>query len=571
MCMDVAGYSRLMERDEEETLSRLTAIRHDLVDPSIAAHDGRIVKTTGDGLLVEFASPVEAVRCAVAIQGLLIERGGPIERRIVFRIGIHLGDIIAVEDDLFGDAVNIAARLEAFAEPGSICISGQIYDHVRDKVPAAFEDAGEQTLKNIARPIRVWRIRCGPAGSADGQVPITSGRAIAVLPFANMSGDTGQEYFADGITEDIITALSLWRVFPVIARNSTFLYKGRTGIDVPQAGRELNARYVLEGSVRRSGERVRVTGELVETSSGHQIWAGRFERDTKDIFAAQEELAAAIVGVIEPEIFRNEQTRVLKTAPESLDAWDMWLRGCWHVYKLTRRDNEDASRLFHRATELDPGWAEPHAWIGHALFYAALQGWESSTADAFRQAHEHARRALELDAKNWRGLVVAAHCSVFLREHERAIAEAERAIELNPSAATAYHALGLAFSYSGRPQEALAPLQNAKALDPNSLSVAFVLANLSFVEYLLGNYAAAEQYARNAVERDPRNLRARHRLIAALGQLGRVADAARELEELRLHHPRLSLAQFDATYPFKSMEERTHFLDGLAKAGAVLE
>ena len=341
VCMDVASYSRLMGGDEEGTLMRIKAIQHGVIEPALAAHRGRLVKTTGDGFLAEFASVVDAVRSAAAIQQQAIDRAGaePEVLRIALRIGINLGDVIAEGGDLHGDGVNVAARLEALAEPGTICLSGAAYEQVRDRIELAFEDMGEQALKNIARPVRVWRARMGvsEAPVLGSSLPLPDKPSIAVLPFANLSNDPNQEYFADGVVEDIINALSHFPRLFVIARNSSFTYKGRPGIDIRQVGRELGVRYVLEGSVRRAGERVRIAAQLIDADSGAHFWADRFDGVLADVFDLQDSLARSVVGAIGPRLMSAEVERAQRKRAASLDAYDLYLRALPNVYAMTRR------------------------------------------------------------------------------------------------------------------------------------------------------------------------------------------------------------------------------------------
>ncbi len=342
LAADVAGYSRLMGADEEGTLAALKELRRELADPKIKEHRGRIVKTTGDGLLVEFASVVDAVRCAVEVQQEMAERnvGVPEEQRIQFRIGINLGDIIKDGRDIYGDGVNVAARLEALAEPGGICVNRVVRDQVRDKLDFAFEDAGEQRVKNIARPLRVYHVRPGQVANEEmsaAQPPLAlpDKPSLAVLPFTNMSGDPEQEFVSDGIAEDVISALSHYPSLFVIARNSTFTYKGRA-VDVKQVGRELGVRYVLEGGVRKAGNRIRVTAQLIEAETGNHVWANRYDRDLADIFAVQDEITHALTTALTPAIADAELRRAIRKPPESLDAWAAYQRGLWHLSKATR-------------------------------------------------------------------------------------------------------------------------------------------------------------------------------------------------------------------------------------------
>ena len=376
LAADVVGYSRLAGSDEDRTLARLRALRSDLIDPTIAVHTGRVVKRTGDGTLAEFRSAVDAVRCAIEVQNAMLERnaGVPPDRRIEFRIGIHIGDIVEESDgDLMGDNVNIAARLEGIAEPNGIYLSGAAYEQVRDKLKEEFEDLGDKELKNIARPVRAYRVALKrdrarePIVSAmsGGKLTLPDKPSIAVLPFQNMSGDPEQEYFGDGIAEDIITALSKLRGFFVIARNSTFAYKGKAP-DIRQVARELGVRYVLEGSVRKAGERLRVTGQLIDAASGNHIWAERYDRPTTDIFALQDEITANVVAAIEPQVYAAENLRLQSKPPESLDAWGCVVRAMPFIWTWVSQNEDTGINLLKRAVELDPGYARAHsllAWI----------------------------------------------------------------------------------------------------------------------------------------------------------------------------------------------------------------
>ena len=381
LAADVVGYSRLVGIDEEGTLAALKALRKSLIDPKVAEHRGRIVKNTGDGALVEFASAVDAVRCAVETQREMADRAIniPENRRIEFRIGINIGDVVIEEGDIFGDGVNIAVRLESIAAPGGVCISEDVYRQVRGKFDATFDDIGEQKLKNIVQPVRVYRVRIGgTAGASTGEpstnLPLPDKPSIAVLAFQNMSGDPEQEYFADGIAEDIITALSKSRWLFVIARNSSFTYKGRS-VDVKLIGRELGVRYVLEGSVRKSGNRVRITAQLIEAATGAHMWAERYDRDLADIFAVQDEITGSVASAIEPEMAQAEQQRASRKLPDSLDAWEAYHRGLWHLLKFEPGENDQARPFFQRAIDLDRGFAPgyyglamTHIW--EAAFYA---------------------------------------------------------------------------------------------------------------------------------------------------------------------------------------------------------
>src|SRR6476620_7031239 len=388
LAADVAGYSRLMGVDEEGTLATLKAYQSELVYPKIAEHRGRIVKTTGDGALIEFVSAVDAVRCAIDIQRAIAERNVDVSnnRRIEFRIGINIGDVIADDGgDIFGDGVNVAARLESISEPGGICVSSQVQENARGSIDIAFEDLGQQQLKNITQPVRVYRVKLDTTGAPEAQRPTVPNKpSIAVLPFQNMSGDPEQEYFADGVVEEIITAMSRMRWLFVIARNSSFTYKGRA-VDVKQVGRALGVRYVLEGSVRRAANRVRITGQLIDASTGAHLWADRFEGDLEDIFSLQDQVTISVVGAIAPKLEQAEIERAKRKPTESLDAYDYFLRGLAKFYQYGNQlATTEALRLFNSAIELDPDFSLAYSHASHC--YAHANGWFSGTANEIAEA-----------------------------------------------------------------------------------------------------------------------------------------------------------------------------------------
>src|SRR6478735_263438 len=451
LAADVAGYSRLMGTDEEGTLARLKAIRKALVDPTIATHRGRIVKTTGDGMLVEFGSAVDATRGAVEVQRAMADQnaGLPENRRIDFRIGIHVGDIIFDDNDIFGDAVNIAARLESIAEPGGVCMSDDAYRQVRGKVEIACDDMGQQSLKNIAEPMRAWRVRLtgqapsavksGLAMSQPQVLPPPDKPSIAVLPFQNMSGDPEQEYFADGMAEDIITALSRFKALFVIARNSSFTYKGRA-VDVKQVGRELGVRYVLEGSVRKAANRVRITGQLVDTATGTHLWAERFDGGLGDIFDLQDLVTESVVGAIAPVVEKAEIERAKRKPTESLDAYTLYLRGSDRLYQFaSRQANEEALRLFNSAIELDPDFASAYGRAATCYAWAKGNGWISVTANEIAEVTRLAQRAVELGKDDAIALADSGWALAFVvRELEVAAGLIDRALVLNSNLAEAW-------------------------------------------------------------------------------------------------------------------------------------
>jgi TolB-like protein/class 3 adenylate cyclase len=400
LAADVAGYSRLMGADEVGTLTALKAHRRELIDPKIEEHRGRIVKTTGDGMLVEFASVVDAVRCAMEVNRDMVERNAevPQEKRIEFRVGINVGDIIVDDADIFGDGVNIAARLESLAEPGGLCISRKVRDEVRDKLDLAFEDLGEQVVKNITRPVRVFRVAAPsigqPAASTKPALALPDKPSIAVLPFQNMSGDPEQEYFADGIVEDMITALSRVKSFFVIARNSSFTYKGRA-IDVKQVSRELGVRYVLEGSVRKAGDRIRITCQLIEGPTNHHVWADRFEGNLADVFDLQDRTTESVTAALEPNLQLAEINRIKRKPTMSLSAYDYYLRGLASMHRWSQESCMDALRQFGEATKLDPEFSIANATAARCQLWRWANDWMANRDQETAEALLLARRGVE--------------------------------------------------------------------------------------------------------------------------------------------------------------------------------
>jgi len=434
LAADVVGYSRLMEADETATLMSLKAHRDELLEPEIAGHNGRIVKLMGDGVLAEFASVVDAVNCAVELQRGTAARndGVPQDRRIVFRIGINLGDVIVEGNDIYGDGVNVAARLEGLAEPGGICLSATVHDHIAGKVSLNFEDGGEHKVKNLTRPVHVWRWRDQSGEPPRPALALPSKPSIAVLPFDNLSGDPEQAYFADGIAEDIITALSRIRWFFVIARNSSFAYKGKS-VDVRQVAQELGVRYLLEGSVRKAGTRVRLSAQLIDGATGNHIWAERFDREMVDIFDLQDELTQTIAGAIEPALSQAERQRAKAKRPESLDAWDVYQQGMSHLHRRTELDLAEAADLFGRASEADPGLVSAYASASECRFFQIVGGFAEGLETARQTGLAMARTAVDLDQQDAGARYALGRIYIARREHDLAIPELTRAIEFNPS------------------------------------------------------------------------------------------------------------------------------------------
>ncbi len=495
---DIVGYSRLMEADEAATLDQLRTLRQELFDPKLAEFGGRIVKTMGDGVLAEFASAVDAVEHAIDIQTTLAERNADVleDRRIVLRIGINIGDVVVEDDDIFGDGVNVAARLEGLAEPGSIYVSDDVRRQVDGKVRAAFDDLGEQSLKNIERRVRVYPVAAAPSEGAgnsddDEKLQLSDRPSIAVLPFDNMSGDPEQEYFSDGIAEDLITALSRIRHFDVVARNTTFSYKGSSP-NIREVSRELGARYVVEGSVRKSGNRVRVSAQLIDGTTGNHVWAERYDRDLEDIFAVQDELTLTLVAAIEPEMNKSERQCAVTNRTENLDAWELYHRGMWHMSRQTSEDFREASSLFERAMELDRNFAPAHA--AYAQCYARNYLMGSYEGDRDR-ALKAARHAVELDNEDSMAHLSLGHVQMIDRDHERAIAEFETATRFNPGSAQAHHFLGTALVHAGRAEDALPHLAEALRLSPADPNAMLFNSRIALAHLYLGDNDSAAEWS----------------------------------------------------------------------------
>jgi adenylate cyclase len=575
LAADVVGYSRLMRADESGTLAQLKAIRSELIDPKIAEYGGRIVKTTGDGILIEFPSAVDAIQHAIDVQTSMQPRNAdlPQDRRMEIRIGINVGDVVVEGEDLFGDGVNVAARLEGLAEPGGICISGNAYEQVRDKLQTRFEDLGEQTVKNIDRPVQAYRVSLDDIGQseesdAENEPKPQSSQdkpSIAVLPFDNMSGDPEQEYFSDGITEDIITALSQIRQFFVIARNTTFTYKGQA-VDVQAIARELGVRYVLEGSIRHAGNRIRVTAQLIDGDTGNHIWAERYDRDLADIFAVQDEITTTVVGAIEPELSRAEQARARRKSSGNLDAWDLFQRGVWHSWRNNSEDLLEAQLLFQRAIELDPEFCLAHAYLAVTIWRAVLFRFVKDPTDAMDKALVSATQAIAIDNSDayahWAMGVIHMH----RREHELAKEELERAIELNPSFASAYQWLGWTMAYDRQPEEGIRKVQEAQRLSPNDPSAWGMILIQAQANFNMKKFAEAERLGRQA-KRVTDNFAINCLLLASMGHTGRTEGKETVLQDLLKVEPRFTVQGIAEVFPFRYQEDIDIWVEGLRLAG----
>ena len=567
LAADVAGYSRLMGADEEGTLERLKALRRELIDPKIAQHHGRLVKTTGDGLLVEFPSVVDAVRWAVEVQQAIPERntGAGTDHRIELRIGINLGDVIVEGDDLYGNGVNIAARIEALADAGGVFVSNTVHDHVRDRLPFVFDDLGEQQVKNIARPVRVFRVR--DVGAAE-DTPVQSRPAlalpdkpsIAVLPFANMSGDPEQEYFADGMVEEIITALSRIRWLFVIARNSSFTYKGQA-IDVKQVGRELGVRYVLEGSVRKSSGRVRITAQLIDATSGTHLWADRFDGSLGDVFELQDKVAVSVAGVIEPALQAAETGRSANRPTNDLTAYDLYLRA-YAMWLSSGTLLLDALRLLDQAIERDPSYGPALALAATCYVRLCSDGWSRDPEADGRKGTDLARRGLQMAGEEPDTLANAALALAFFGEDIGTMTTlVNRALALNPSFARGWYISGLLTLWAGQPDLAIERVEVSLRLSPRA-RVGWPFAQIGAAHLVSRRYDEAVPKLLLAIQEDPSYPASYWYLAACYTHMGRLDEARGIVDRVRVITP-LVVPSF--TY-LRNSEHRELLLSGLRLA-----
>ncbi len=575
LAADVAGYSRLMGADEEGTLARLKAVRKTIVDRTISAHRGRIVKTTGDGMLVEFASAVDAVRSAVEVQRSMAEQNASlsVDQMIQFRIGIHVGDIIIDDNDIFGDGVNIAARLEGITEPGGVCISDDAYRQVRGKVEIVCDDLGPQTLKNIAEPMRAWRVRLtdqissavqsASAVSKPQPLPLPDKPSIAVLPFQNMSGDPEQEYFSDGMVEDIITALSRVKWFFVIARNSSFTYKGKH-VDIRQVGRELGVRYVLEGSIRKSGNRVRITGQLIEAATGNHVWADKFEGSLEDVFELQDQITETVVAAIEPSLQVAEIRRSSFKPTDNLDAYDLYLRALSVHYAHTRESLDEALRLLDKAITLDPDYAFAKAFAAYIHCVRNSQGW--ATSEEMAIGGRLAQEALLSSRDEPTTIAFAAHALAWLaRDYDTALAAMDRAIHLNPNSAHILTRSGWLRVWVSDADRAIPDLLRAIRLSPVDPEIGYPLGGLAYAYLLKDEAEKALEYARRSAREMPRWVSAWCAVAVASIRTGRLNEAQEAARHILLISPTFSIANRPSVIRDQRLTKR--FSDDLCKAG----
>ena len=567
---DMVGYSSLMEADEEGTIARQRAHHTELIDPKIAEYDGRIVKLMGDGILVEFPSVVDAVHCAVEVQQAMAEREGdlPDDRRIRYRVGVNLGDIVINGDDILGDGVNLAARIEGVASPGGICLSDEAYRQVQGKLDHRFEDLGEQPLKNISRPVRIWRWTEGATQSlpsATAQAPkLPDEPSIAVLPFNNMSGDPDQEFLADGLAEDIITALSKIADLFVIARNSTFGYKGASP-DIRQVARDLGVRTVLEGSVRKAGNRVRITAQLVDAEKGTHLWAERYDREITDIFDLQDEITQEIVTALQVRLTEGEQARIRRRQTHSIAAWELYLQAQRCLRRFTLEDNAMARDLIERALETDPKFAAAWGILAWTHLADARVGWSGSNASSLENGIRAAQMGLAVDEDQSESHAILGGLWVLQRRYEEAVAAGRRAIEISPNTADHYLWYAITLNFTGHPEEAVSAIHKAMRLCP--FYPDFYLGILAQAYRLLGRFDEAIAADNERLVRNSENAFSDIRLAAVYTELGRNEEAQFHVGEALKKNPSYSLRQLRDTDPYEDEAEMTHYIDLLRLAG----
>ena len=612
---DVEGYSRLMGEDEDGTIRTLTTYR-ELMSTLIEKHRGRVVDSPGDNLLAEFGSVVDGVRCAVEIQEELRVRNAelPENRKMEFRIGINLGDVVEEGERIYGDGVNITARVEGLSEGGGICISGTVYDSIKNKLSLSYESMGEHTVKNITEPVRVYRMRIGPEAAAPAvskekrarlrgwqkaaiagvgllivvaaaiaiwnfylrpppmepasvekmAFPLPDKPSIAVLPFVNMSEDPKQEYFSDGLSEEIITALSKLPHMFVIARNSTFSYKGKP-VKVKQVAEELGVRYVLEGSVRKSEDRVRITAQLIDAITGHHLWAERYDRELRDIFAIQDEITLKIITALRVELTGGESARLYAKGTENLEAYLRVLQGGEHFRRLNKEDMVMARKMFEKAIALDPQYPTPYAMLGWTYLNDVFLGWSKSPRESMKRAVASAQKCIALDDSFPAAHGLLSWVYMMKRQHDRAIAEAEKAVALDPNSADAHGWLGNVLNFAGRPEEAIFALERAIRLNPNSPSWYLHMLGMAYRE--TGRYEESITACKKALQRQPTNIYAHLVLAATYSLLNRQEEArAAGAEALRIS-PKFSLDYLAKSRPHIDPANTARFIEALRKAG----
>jgi TolB-like protein/Tfp pilus assembly protein PilF len=569
LAADVVGYSRLMGEDETGTLAALKELRKAFIDPVIAEYRGRMVKLMGDGALIEFASAVDAVECSVAIQRGVAERNLkiPDNKSITFRIGINVGDVIIEGNDIYGDGVNVASRLEELADPGGICISGMVFDQVKGKLDAGFEDFGTQHLKNMADPVRTYRVTSESVSHAPApHFSIPTKPSIAVLPFDNMSDDHTQEYFSDGISEDLTTALSRFEWLFVIARNSAFAYKGKV-VDVRRVGRELGVRYVLEGSVRRSGNRVRISAQLIDAEGDRHVWAQRYDREIGDLFELQDDIVASIATTVGPEITTAEIARTRGKRPGDFGAWDHYLRALSAYHRMTKEDVDAAIIDLERAIQIDAEFANAYALLGQCHAHVGMRGWVRPARPAFERARHWAELAVRLAPANPETHQALADVLSLTGHADDAIRVAKIAIDLNPNLADAYVVLGQALIFCGDLEGGLAACRTAERGNPRDSRGTALYSIMGHAYCFLGDYEKALETSKKALHQDPSLFGSLIVLACTYAQLGRKAEAQHYVDELLRHIPRYSLRALRKNPMFVAPNLIEKLLDTMRLAG----
>ncbi len=567
LAADVVGYSALMQRAEEATYTEFERLKREVIEPGLSCHDGRLIKTTGDGALAEFASPSAAVRCAVEIQeGIASGRSS-----LKLRIGVNLGEVIVGADgDLFGDGINIAVRLEGVADPGGILISEKVYSEVEGKLEVGFEDRGDQQLKNISKPVRAFAVRAGahsPLSDRLSAAPSLPDKpSIAVLPFENMSGDPEQEYFADGMVEEIITALSRFKSFFVIARNSSFTFKGRA-VDIKEVGRRLGVRYVLEGSVRKASGKVRITAQLIDATTGIHLWSDRFEGDLENIFELQDQVASGVVGAIDPKLREAEIARVKRKASANYDAYDCFLRASALIHQWNTEGREEALRLFYKAIELDPDYGQAYAFATECYCWRKVDGLATDPDHERRETERLAREAIRLGRDDGFSLSLAGHSlAMVVGELNEGAALIERALTLNPNLALSWNLGGWVRLWLNQPDAAIDHFARAMRLSPLDFGFHAAETGTAFAHVRAGRYEEASLWAERALRGQPRSADAAQAVAlssALVGDLEKAKEAIRRLLEIAPNR-RLSTALISKNL---SPKAKARFIDILREAG----
>jgi len=567
---DVAGYSRLTGQDEEGT-HRILSSYLDAITDAIEHHNGKVVHFAGDAVLADFSTVKDALSCAVDAQQDIKNRNQDFseDKKLEFRIGVNLGDVIVDRNDIYGDGVNIAARLESLADSGGVCISGAVYDAIRGKLELDYEFLGEQRVKNIADPVRAYRVIIESSERDAVTPPATTVElpdkpSIAVLPFANMSGDPEQEYFSDGISEDIITDLSKISGLFVISRNSSFVYKGKS-VNVQQVGRDLGVRYVLEGSVRKAGNKVRITAQLIDSNTNGHVWADRFDRDLEDIFAVQDEVTEKIVSALEVKLTQAEQERLTHRDTDNLEAYDYLLRGKEYYLRFTRETNQQARQLYENAVELDPSYATPLAELARTCVQARNHGWTENLAEPLKQASDFAEAAVELNDALPQAHVVLGFINMWKQDHEAAIAEVNQGLALDPNHAEGHMYQAIILGFAGQPEQSMEAVEKSIHLNPGSpFWYLFAQGNAYFS---MGRYPEAVAACIKAAIINPNFIFAHLLLLACYSNLGSQEECKAELKECLERMPDLTVSWAQEVMPYKDRDVHSRFINDLQKAG----